>query len=287
MSLSRAFTTRKLRMSTSDASDGTKTPQRAHTLRHKISAPMQLIHTTNMLSYNAPDLPRPVINTSPVSTSSSSGSEDDSHSVATVETTPPTSPDVGKGERSASPKPKQNHLSDFFRNPGKPLFPPEEEPAPAIPQRSPSHTKKNSYEALARSASVSRLSRDSEASARAGRTFSRSPSTSTRASSVSGISSTRSLKHPVSPAPLALALSNLEESIKEAHPFGPELAQVTELAEEYCSSGGLDSVDEDAEYLESRGLAKLSADDYLGAIHGVSSYFFPETAHLKPAPLWI
>jgi hypothetical protein len=75
---------------------------------------------------------------------------------------------------------------------------------------------------------------------------------------------------------------------KESHPFGHELAQVTELAEEYSISNGLDTIDEEQQYLNDRGLAKLRPDDYLSAIQGLSAMFFPERNHAaSPAPLWI
>lgn len=280
MSLSRAFTTRRLRSSNDLADDG-GLPRRSNTtrgpaLRHKISAPIQLIHTTNMLSYNAPDLPRP-------SRSNSTNTKSDEDSDAqTAESTPPTSPDVAPGERSSSPEP--NHLTSYFKMPGKTLVASEMEP-PAIPKRSPSHTKKNSYDAIARSRSVSRMSRDSElsVSTKAGQIFSRPPSTSTRASSSSHSSSPHSQKQATPPPPPpATGLS------KDSHPFGQELAQVTELAEEYSTGTRLATIDEEQQYLQSRGLVKLSATDYLGAIQSLSAAFFPETKHTAaPAPLWI
>ncbi|KND95160.1 hypothetical protein TOPH_00177 [Tolypocladium ophioglossoides CBS 100239] len=282
MSLSRAFTTRRLRLS-NDLADDSNLPRRSNTtrgplLRHKISAPIQLIHTTNMLSYNAPDLPRPSR-----SNSTTAKSDEDSDALTTAESTPPTSPDVAPGERSSSPEP--NHLTSYFKTPGKTLVASEMGP-PAIPKRSPSHTKKNSYEAIARSRSVSRMSRESDlsVSTRAGQTFSRPPSTSTRASSASHSSSPHSQKQatPPPPPPAATGLP------KDAHPFGQELAQVTELAEEYSTNAGLATIDEEQQYLESRGLVKLSATDYLGAIQSLSAAFFAETKHAAaPAPLWI
>ncbi|KAM0260290.1 hypothetical protein ACHAQJ_002855 [Trichoderma viride] len=325
MSLSRAFTTRKLKMS-SDSNDA-KGPQRSRTLRHKISAPVQLVHTTNMLSYNAPDLPRP-------GRTNSERSLTDSDSFATTESTPPTSPDVASGQRTPSPKP--NHLSGYFKHSTKAVASAEPEPAPApmIPQRSPTHTKKNSVDAVARSRSISRISRDSELSA-ASRTlqaFSRTPSVSTHSSSHSSAhSSTHSSAHssahsssissrfvkqplapavpmapaaptalrpprtptvaPAAPAPLSVqpSIAAQHHSAKDSNPFGPELAQVTELAEEFNSGSQLELGD-DIEYIRSKGLVKLRPDDYLSMIQGLSSFFFSEPSHPVPkaaAPLWI
>ncbi|KAL7909471.1 hypothetical protein GGI35DRAFT_384031 [Trichoderma velutinum] len=332
MSLSRAFTTRKLKLG-SDSGDG-KGPQRSHTLRHKISAPVQLVHTTNMLSYNAPDLPKggPAIPLPPVppvpampvapappARTNSAKSLDDSDSFATNESTPPTSPDIATGERTPSPKP--NHLSGYFKNSTKSAAPVEPAPAPMIPQRSPTHTKKNSVDAVARSRSISRISRDSDLSAasRSLQAFSRTPSVSTHSSAHSSSISNRSLKQPVSPAaptapmafaapkalktpsvptaqtaptPLPVQSSNSAQhhSAKDSNPFGPELGQLTELAEEYSSATQLELADEDLEYIRSKGLVRLRPDDYLSMIQGLSSIFFSEPSHPAPAasaPLWI
>ncbi|KAL6811081.1 hypothetical protein GGI42DRAFT_207737 [Trichoderma sp. SZMC 28013] len=330
MSLSRAFTTRKLKLG-SDSGEG-KGPHRSHTLRHKISAPVQLVHTTNMLSYNAPDLPKggpaipavpavpvvPAIPTAPARTNSAK-SLDDSDSFATNESTPPTSPDIATGERTPSPKP--NHLSGYFKNSTKTAAPVEPEPAPMIPQRSPTHTKKNSVDAVARSRSISRISRDSELSAasRSLQAFSRTPSVSTRSSAHSSSISNRSLKQPASPAaptaPMAFAapralktptaptaqaaptplpvqppISAQHHVSKDSNPFGPELGQLTELAEEFSSATQMQLADEDLEYIRSKGLVRLRPDDYLSMIQGLSSIFFSEPSHPAPAaaaPLWI
>ncbi|KGQ11857.1 hypothetical protein BBAD15_g2399 [Beauveria bassiana D1-5] len=257
MSLSRAFTTsrRKLGLDIDSApsfmkrsNTTTKTPPS----RPKISAPVELIHTTNILTYNAPDLPRPYRSNS----ASSKTPDSDTETFMTTDSTPPTSPDVSPHERDcASPTPEPNHLSCYFQTAGRTSLDPA---APIIPKRSPSHTKKASYEALARKRS-SRQSRDSDmsASSRPGLTFSPLPATP--------------------PANVS----------KESHPFGQELAQVSELVEEYGVGNKLKPIDEEEEmYLSSRCLSKFSANDYLGIVHGLSSSFFPEHT-AAPAPLWI
>lgn len=74
------------------------------------------------------------------------------------------------------------------------------------------------------------------------------------------------------------------------NPFGQELAQVTELAEEFSAKGRLDVIYEDEQYIMSRGLAKMSADDYLNEIHSLMATFWPEpvTSHQGSAgPMWI
>ncbi|KAL6835847.1 hypothetical protein J3E69DRAFT_361207 [Trichoderma sp. SZMC 28015] len=108
----------------------------------------------------------------------SAKSLDDSDSFATNESTLATSPDIATGEHTPSPKP--NHLSGYFKYSTKPAALVEPEPAPMIPQRSPTHTKSNSVDAVARSQSISRISRDSDLSAasRSLQAFSRTPSVS-------------------------------------------------------------------------------------------------------------
>ncbi|PHH60061.1 hypothetical protein CDD81_2147 [Ophiocordyceps australis] len=294
MSLSRAFTTRRFRSNHHDSVDDGNVPHRSNSskrpvLRHKISAPVQLVHTTNMLSYNAPDLPR-----SHRSNSGATKSSDDESDImsATAESTPPTSPDVPSRQRSSSPEP--NHLTMYFKNPARTLVA-TETPPPAIPKRSPSHTKKNSFDAIARSRSVSRTSRDSDGSIsnKTSPTFSRSPSLSTRASSASQVSALQpqsqkqAAQVPDSLPATPPALSQ-QRMTKETHPFGQELAQVTELAEEYNAGAHMAPIDEETRYLESQGLVKVSAADYLSVVQSLTTVFFSETEHaLSPAPLWI
>lgn len=280
MSLSRAFTTsrRKLGLDIDSATPSfmkRSNTTKAAEFRPKISGPVELIHTTNILTYSAPDLPRASRSNS---ASSAKTSDSDSETVMTAESTPPTSPDVSPGERDcASPTPEPNHLSCYFQTPKQTVSP--DPSAPAIPKRSPSHTKKSTYEALARRSPSTRQSRDSDMSSasRPGLTFSRASSTSTRASSASHMSSAVAQKSAPSTPPAA--------STKESHPFGQELAQVSELAEEYGNK--LKPIDEEEEvYLSSRGLAKFSADDYLGLVQSLSNTFFAEHS-AAPAPLWI
>ncbi|CAM1506997.1 Fc.00g066380.m01.CDS01 [Cosmosporella sp. VM-42] len=293
-SLSRAFTTRKYKVSL-DMGDLSKSPHRSNStrehrgpiLRHKISAPIQLVHTTNMLSYNAPDIPRRA------GSSPSVKSDADSEAHSTTESTPPTSPDVGPTEDCPSPEP--NHLSTYFMAPDKVHASPNAHKAdpPVIPQRSPSHTKKNSYDAIARQRSISRMSKDSEhtLTSKASFTFSRSSSTSTRASSVSS-TSTGQVQKPAPPpvsSPAPPTSFQQRSYTKEFNPFGQELAQVTELAEEYGAKSNSKMEEEDGDYMKSHSLAKFTADDYLSEISDIFTNFFNDaTTHVRtPAPLWI
>ena len=76
---------------------------------------------------------------------------------------------------------------------------------------------------------------------------------------------------------------------KEFNPFGQELAQVTELAEEYGAKSNSKMDEEDNGYMKSHGLVKFTADDYLSEISGIFTNFFNDaTTHVRtPAPLWI
>lgn len=317
MSLSRAFTTRRVRASTELAES--KMPQRSithkgstpHSLRNKISGPVELVHTTNMLSYNAPDIPRSGRSNS----TSKSDTDSDSHSAS--DSTPPTSPDASVTDEYPSPQP--NHLSTYFIAPGKPLsrdLTPE--PVPAIPRRSPSHTKKNSYDAIARQRSISQqrsmsqMSRDSDrtVSTKHSLTFSRSSSTSTRASSASHSSAQQAAikTAPPPPMPVVSPLASPQllqtknpppppRSVPEPHPFGAELAQVTELAEEFSASskGGPYIMDEDDQYLHSHGLMKLNFDDYMNDVQELFDVFYQQPPKRAPrvhvpipaGPAWI
>lgn len=294
--------------------DGDKAPQRSNTiakssfgtlrnkasttgtLRHKISAPVELVHTTNMLSYNAPDLfPK-----SAASTASSARSDDGMSDAPTNASSPPTSPDVPP-QRSMSPEP--NHLSCYFTAPGQAAAQPAKQEkavarpdAPVIPQRSPSHTKKASYEALNRHRSVSRMSEQSTrtVSTKASMTFSRSSSASTSTTATSHLSSPApyqqfkpsSVSH-VAPPPTAALPSPPKvqyphkKDYSDSHPFGQELAQVTELAEEFSGREKQSTADD----LSARGLFHFSAEEYISEIQGLISEFLGDAR--PTAALWI
>jgi len=69
----------------------------------------------------------------------------------------------------------------------------------------------------------------------------------------------------------------------DQHPFGHELAQVSELAEEYgISKEKLAIVDEEEQDLISRGLFKFRAEDYMSEIHGLFVHAFGES---RPRPM--
>jgi len=75
--------------------------------------------------------------------------------------------------------------------------------------------------------------------------------------------------------------------VVEQHPFGNELAQVSELAEDFgISKERLAVVDEEEQELVSRGLFKFRAEDYMSEIQGLFMSTFGDS---RPAmsSMWI
>ncbi|KUI63248.1 hypothetical protein VP1G_11499 [Cytospora mali] len=333
MSLARAFTTRRAKVFGNGGDSEGGRPHRSHTvkgsisgpIRSKISGPVELIHTTNMLSYNAPDIqkePKTSVSTSSLSTRS----DGDSDHNPPAAYSPPTSPDSPfpreDKDVNNAPGTVPNHLSCYFTLPGQNSTAPPP-PVPSIPKRAPSHTKK-SYESLARKPSISRpsestsqeslgrrpsVSRLSEQSSRTVSTkssfsFSRSSSTSTNtsASTHNSVGTHQMPKTfttappPVPPTALSTSVTNQHHkepasATDSSHPFGHELAQVTELAEEYASTAADKNramfVKEERELIDS-GLKKFTPEDYISEIQGLFSTFFGEVTHARnPAPQWI
>jgi hypothetical protein len=71
----------------------------------------------------------------------------------------------------------------------------------------------------------------------------------------------------------------------DSHPFGQELAQVSELAEEFGVKEKMEIIDEEEQELLSRGLCKFGAQDYMDEIQGLFSYAFDENP--VPTQMWI
>jgi hypothetical protein len=304
-SLGRAFTTRRSKptLQNNDAFLQRSTSTKGFgSIRNKISGPVELVHTTNMLSYNAPDIHQnqPMSATSK-SSSSRSSVEELSDSAPTTASSPPTSPDISTApKRNMSPEP--NHLSCYFTVPGQDST--VSAKPPAIPQRAPSHTSKGSksYSALHRQRSTSQISEQSHrtVSTKTSLSYSRSSSGSTHTSATSHHSA------QLAPTPKSPGISimvppprvpsgtlrtaqsqpQLQQHRKEysqTHPFGQELAQVTELAEEYGVKDRLNVVEVEEKELQALGLSKFSAQDYLGEIQELYSVFGLSSRPLKAA----
>ena len=142
MELARAFTTRKRNISDSSRFE----PKRAASMRRAgtikrsaISAPLELLSTTNVLAFNAPNI--------------YGSSDNESEGSMTFSTsTRATTPD------NDSPSPVEpNHLSSYFANPNRSASAESKDlnacDSPTIPQRMPSHTKK-SHQLAARKRSI-------------------------------------------------------------------------------------------------------------------------------------
>ncbi|EEY19974.1 hypothetical protein VDBG_06083 [Verticillium alfalfae VaMs.102] len=306
-SLSRAFTTRRVKQSIDVAAAANKAnkengPQRSKTtktphvsVRHQISAPVELIHTTNMLSYNAPDISRNTSSSnSTKSAKSAKSSDEEPDSPSTVASTPPTSPDVDRDEQSKSLQP--NHLSCYFVAPvsAKDYVVPEVPPVPAIPKRSPSHTKKASYDAIARQRSISAMSRDSDhtLSTKASFSYSRTSSASTAASTMSHNSMTPSIKPPVPSIPPVAYQQQQKPASWNRILLVVSWLKFLRLLRTTASSTPFSTKEEQA--LKAQGLYKHSAEDYMGEVQSLFHAFFQESyaqpqSHARPAAaeMWI
>ncbi|KAF2271988.1 uncharacterized protein EI97DRAFT_239028 [Westerdykella ornata] len=278
MSLARAVTKRIKRSdaSSSPAESVPTTPTRAQSMRtpgqqidrNKISSPVALISTTNMLSYNAPD----IATLRQASSPSTPSAEDSDHSTTTARSrssstrSRETLTDASSLSPDSPRSPAPNQLSGFFPSGNKlprrsasssnlphsnSAVSGETCPVPAIPERALSHSKR-AHERLAQKRSL------------------QSMTPSTRGSLLSN----RSSREQRSSIDIFRSPAVIQEEREEAHPFGPELEQLNEIAEEF---GG---VVRDAEYeadlkvIRERGLARLCADEYLAEIRPLFSRRF-------------
>ena len=214
--------------------------------------------------------PSPIKHTTSVS-SRSSNSADESDRSPTGTSTPMSSPDTSSVEGSPTTV-EPNHLSCYFGGPSRQST--SSVDAPIIPQRAQSHTKR-SAEVLAHQRSISRIS-----------------STSTAKSSHQSMASARnsSQKNSLSLARSSINMFSANPESVEPHPFGKELAQVSELAEEYSSvTDSVIIVDPEEQELVNKGFFKFSADQYMAEIQGFWQDAYCDTTTTKPlvTALWI
>lgn len=73
-------------------------------------------------------------------------------------------------------------------------------------------------------------------------------------------------------------------AIDPTHPFGNELAQVNEVAEEFGGSSAL--LDEEEEEMRTKGLKKFNAEDYVSEILGLWEGKFEDRLTIMASP-WI
>lgn len=97
-----------------------------------------------------------------------------------------------------------------------------------------------------------------------------------------------SAKNSTSTARSSITMFGANVDTVDEHPFGHELAQVSEIAEEYgISQEKLAIVDEEEQDLISRGLFKFRAEDYMSEIQGLFAMAFGESKRPAMAPMWI
>lgn len=258
MSLARAFTKRNKRPDVSAPMpyrDGQIKFSSGTIKRGKISGPVELLSTTNMLAYNAPDLASTGSTTS--SSSSSLRSPDDSELAGSPQSfgSPITTPDDSPREDSpvdsssaASYFPKRSAtVANHPRSSGSTTSSSE---APMVPRRALSHTKR-SHQALARQRSLSRLE----------------------------------------PPPLSASRTSQDSPTdasfepEEAHPFGKELEQVNEVAEEF--GGSTRGLNEEENILLRKGLKKFTVNDYLAEVDNVYGSIFDDQLGPISAGPWL
>lgn len=247
--------------------------------RNQISAPVALVSTTNMLSYNAPDIATLDVEAiKQLSPSLASTADDSDHSVSTrsrasSHASRETLTDASSINSSPT-SPAPNHLSGYFAAANKNVRKSassgnlqrlkeaveEEEPVPAIPERALSHSKR-AHERLAQKRSVQGM-----------------PRSQSIRSSQQSVRSSR--EHRVS---ADMFKSSIQE---ESHPFGKELEQLSEVAEEFGGAVRDAEMEADLAVIRERNLATFCAADYLAEIQPLFNIRFgiPQT----PAPMaWI
>lgn len=240
--------------------------------RAKISLPVALVSTTNMLSYNAPDIA--TMRHVSSSTASTHSADDSDHSASTsrsrastVNSRDTALTDISSPDSSPT-SPAPNHLSGYFPSNGKQLRKSasinslsqvKEEPVdsvPAIPQRAISHSKR-AHERLAAKRSMSNMNPR-------GSTGSQRNSREQRASA-----------DMFSPT-----------IAEENHPFGRELEQLNEIVEEFGGVVRDAEAQADLTVMRSRNLAAFCAADYLSEIRPLFNNRFG-LAQQAPPMAWI
>jgi len=247
--------------------------------RSKISLPLALVSTTNMLSYNAPDVATMRHALSSASLSNASAADDSDHSESTrsrasshaSRDTALTDASSVDGSSPISPRP--NHLSGYFSSTSKQLKKStssvslqqvkEEmaEPVPAIPSRAISHSKR-AHERLAHQRSLQPVPGGSSPAP---------PKSSEQRSSLDMFKAT---------------IQEEEAPMEEVHPFRKELKQLHEVAEEFGGVVRDAETETDLNVMRSKNLAKFCAADYLAEIEPLFSNRFG-AIHQAPPMAWI
>jgi len=273
MSFSRAFSTRRkepeieislpMYIGRAASQRGGKPVPRA-----QISSPMALVSTSNQHIHRA----QTINGTSPieirhVSNGSTSSSSEDSDTTNASIHSHDTVTDASSVDNSPiTPEPEANHLSCYFKpavdtthsrstsaltSPTSPTF----DTTPRLPHRAPSHSKR-AHEGVHRKRSVQRML--SPPPSRGG-----SIDHTTRSSAeIIGIASPKR--------------AAFVEAPKDTNPFGRELAQLDEVAEEFGQVVRSAERDADAVYMEAHGLGRFTAGDYAKEIQDVLRWYLTD-----------
>ena len=227
--------------------------------RNQISLPTELISTTNVQVLAAPDI-RSLSGSSSASSVRSEQDSDFSHISRSFLNTPVTSPETSSIDSSSPSTPEPGHVTSFFDTIPKraattagvrPSSASSGADAPAIPQRAHSHSKRAHVE-LHHKRSLSRLTPPPVA-----------------------IAGNTVIRHSV---------DIFAGAADPSHPFGKELAQVYEVAEEFGATSTW--LDEEELALLSQGLMKFGVEDYINEITGLYGGVF-EDQHVPTADAWL
>ncbi|KIV93562.1 hypothetical protein PV10_04768 [Exophiala mesophila] len=255
MALARAFTRRNKRsVDQSSFQGGLSVKYAPGTInRNQISLPTELISTTNVQALNAPD----IRSMSGSSTGSINSNFDSDFSTIDRSFLTNAGSDASSIESSgpATPMtPSNDEIKSFFDSKtSPPVLPSIASPSvldtPTVPQRSPSHSKKAHVE-LSRKKSIQRMSPP--------------PTTLNK--------------------PARNSADIFNRSTDPNHPFGRELAQVNEIAEEFGATARM--MDEEEREIMDKGLCKFGVEDYLDEIAELYGGIFEDklTSLAKP---WI
>jgi len=254
MSLARAFTMRAGKRENASTpppirTGSVKAPSKVLD-RSLISPPVALLSTTNMLSYNAPDISTMKIlrkASSSISSGSSGNSGDDSDVSSTRNQSRDTyNTDTSSVENSPTASPTPQDSTTYFQSKSQSstarrststgdLRAESASTSPRIPERAPSHSKK-AHELLAKKRSLQHISAHS--------------------------------LHSATGAPTREHRTSIERLAEHGHhhPFGRELEQLAEVAEEVNGGARGADCDADAAAMKARNLAKWTADDYIAEL---------------------
>ncbi|OAL33773.1 hypothetical protein AYO20_06949 [Fonsecaea nubica] len=242
MSISRAFTKRVRRnfVDQTPMQRGTTVRYAPGTIdRNLISLPTELISTTNVQALTAPDI-RSISGSSSGSLSSVNDSDFSTIDRSFLNSTGTDNSSIDSSGPATPVTPGNEDSKSFFDlKQTTPLLPAIASPTfdvPVVPQRSPTHSKEAHVE-LSRKRSIQRMS----------------------------------------PPPVNISqptTRGASDSSETRHPFGRELAQVNEVAEEFGATARL--LDEEEQEILGKGLCKFGVEEYLDEIAGLYGGIFED-----------